>query len=95
MTMDPEDDYLVAGMVADSAARIASGVAIVDDLTQLRVLYSRAAEHGYLAVEVIAAADAFIGALFGNRAQDTTALHEAYKDRRAEYERVMLERPIE
>lgn len=67
----------------------------IEDLAQLRVLYSRAAEHGYLAVEVISATDALMAALFCGTDADITALHEAYKAKRAEYERVMLERPIE
>ena len=67
----------------------------MDDLTHLRGLYGRTTLHSYLAVEVIAAADAFMAALFGGADADITALHTAYKAKRAEYERVIMERPIE
>ena len=62
----------------------------MDDLTHLRGLYGRTTLHSYLAVEVIAAADAFMAALFGGADADIT-----YKAKRAEYERVIMERPIE
>jgi glutathione S-transferase len=65
-----------------------------EDFEQLRRLYARTAEHQFLALGVIAAADAFLDALFANRHADITAAKVDYDAKRAEFERVMRERPI-
>lgn len=76
MTMNPEDDYLVASIVAASARSI-------DDLTQMRDLYTRLQQDQTLCLAALDAADALMDALFGNRTCDITACVKAYRDARA------------
>ena len=63
-----------------------------DDLDQMRMLYARLTAHQLLALEVIAAADAFVIGLFKTPTGNIVALKDDYAAKRANFERVMTER---
>ena len=64
-----------------------------EDLEQLRILNSRQSAHQSVALQVIAADDAFFDALFRSGG-DLTALMDACKARRRELDDIVRQRPI-
>jgi len=60
-----------------------------DDLDQMRILHARLSAHQLLALEVIAAADAFMAELRRTPCVDFLALEHDYAVKRANFERVM------
>jgi hypothetical protein len=77
-----------------SAGSYGEEAIVNEDFEQLRIQYTRLTQHQYLALAVIAAADAFLDALFANRYVDLTGLHSAYKVAREELEAAAMEREI-
>jgi hypothetical protein len=57
----------------------------------MRVLYARLSAHQLLALEVIAAGDAFVIGLFKTPTGDIVGLKNDYAAKRANFERVMTD----